>query len=72
MMRESAVYDPEDLWLLGDIYDGVLGSLPPRMRTAANAAEIARNLLDRAARGERDRTELESVALTNLGVPAAA
>ena len=38
MMREGGVYDPEDLSLLGEIYDRVLGSLPPGMRTAPNAA----------------------------------
>ena len=35
MMREGGVYDPEDLSLLGEIYDRVLGSLPPGMLDGA-------------------------------------
>jgi len=72
MTREGAVYYPEDLSLLGDVYDQAFNSLPPKMRTALNAAEIARNLLDHSARGERDPIELELAALMNLIVPVAA
>lgn len=69
---ESAVYDPEELSLLGQVLDEVVQSLPARMRTPSNRAEIARNILACAATGERDPVELELAALTNLKVTVAA
>ena len=69
---QSAVYDPEELSLLGQVLDDVVQSLPVRMRTPSNRAEIARNILTCAATGERDPVELELAALINLKVTAAA
>jgi hypothetical protein len=72
LLGESAVYDPEELSLLGRVLDEVVQSLPVRMRTPSNRTEIARNILACAARGERDASELELAALTNLKVTVAA
>jgi hypothetical protein len=72
MQSQSAVYDPEELALLGDVLDEVVRSLPARLRTPSNRVEIARNILACAANGERDATELELAALTNLKVTVAA
>ena len=69
---ESAVYDPEELSLLGEILDYAVQSLPPRMRTLRNRVEIARSILACAAKGERNPAELELAALTKLKVTAAA
>ena len=56
--NESAVYYPEDLSLLGQVMDQVIGSLPPNLRTPYNRAMIAKNILACAATGERDPDEL--------------
>jgi hypothetical protein len=69
---QSAVYYPEELSLLGEILDQAVQSLPPGMRTPQNRAAIAKNILARAATGERDPIELGLAALTNLKVTAAA
>jgi hypothetical protein len=71
MLRErSFVLEPEDLSLLGNVYDQALASLPTRMRTRAYRSEIARNILASAATGERDPIELELAATINLTVAA--
>ena len=71
MLRErSFVLEPEDLSLLGNVYDQALASLPTRMRTRAYRSEIARNILASAATGERDPSELELAAMMNLTVAA--
>ena len=72
MLREgSFVLEPEDLSLLGNVFDQALASLPARMRTRAYRSEIARNILVCAAAGERDPMELELAAMMNLTVAAA-
>jgi hypothetical protein len=64
MLREqSAVYEPEDLSLLGGIFDRVVTSLPVAMRTPVKRTEIARNILTCAAAGERNPSKLELAAL---------
>jgi hypothetical protein len=73
MLRErSVVYDPEELSLLGHILDQAIASLPVAMRTPYNRAEIARNILARAAMGERDPIELERAAALDMKVSTAA
>jgi hypothetical protein len=53
MLRErSNAYDPEDLALLGAIFDEAVAALPAAMRTSANRTEIAKIILRRAAAGE--------------------
>ncbi len=69
---QSAVYDPEELSLLGQVLDQAVESLPPSMRTPHVRAEIARNILICAATGERDPFELGVAALINLKVAVAA
>jgi hypothetical protein len=68
LSEQSSAYDPEELSLLGDIFDRTVASLPATMRTPFNRAEIAKNILTRAAAGERNRIELELAALDNLKV----
>jgi hypothetical protein len=53
MSREqTAVYDPEELSFLANIFDSAVATLPPSMRTPANRKEIAKIILARAAAGE--------------------
>jgi hypothetical protein len=68
LCEQSSAFDPEELSLFGDIFDRTVASLPATMRTTFNRAEIARNILRRAAAGERDRIELELAARDNLKV----
>ena len=70
--KQGAVYYPEDLSLLGEVLDRIVESLPPKMRTRANLAEIAKNILVCAAAGQRDPVELELAAWMNATVTAAA
>jgi hypothetical protein len=73
MLRErSVVYDPEELSLLGHILDQAIASLPAAMRTPYNRTEIARNILARAAIGERDPIELERAVALDMKVSTAA
>jgi hypothetical protein len=68
---QSATYCPEDLSLLGQVFDSAVESLPPRLRTASNRTAIARNILARAAAGVRDATELQQAATMDLTSSAA-
>jgi|SwirhisoilCB1_FD_contig_31_12390592_length_565_multi_2_in_0_out_0_1 hypothetical protein len=53
MLRErSAVYDPEELVLLGRIFDQAIAALPAAMQTSVNRTEIAKIILKRAAAGD--------------------
>jgi hypothetical protein len=61
----GAVYDPEELSLLGKVLDQVVQSLPPDLRTPRNRVAIARNILDCALTGERDPAVLGRAALMN-------
>jgi hypothetical protein len=73
MLREqSVVYFPEELSLLGRVLDQAIESLPASMRTPCNRTEIARNILARAADGERDPIELGLAATMDLKVSTAA
>jgi hypothetical protein len=73
MSRERCItLYPEDLSLLGTVYDRLLASLPPCMRTPSNRIEIAKKLIGAAANGERDPTELELVAAINQVTTVAA
>jgi len=63
MLREQCItFYPEDLSLLGTVYDRLLTSLPQSMRTPSNRIEIAKKLISAAANGERDPIELELAA----------
>jgi len=53
MLRDrTAVYDPEELSLLGRVFEQSVAALPPTMQTPANRTEIAKIILERAAAGE--------------------
>jgi hypothetical protein len=59
MLREmSTVFDPEELSLLGRIFDQVVAGLPVTMQTPTNRTEIAKIILGRAAAGELQLTDL--------------
>jgi hypothetical protein len=66
----SLVLLPDDLSLLGSVFDRAVASLPPAMRTSVNRTEIAKNLMRAAAFGERDPIALELAASKNLVVTA--
>jgi len=71
MSRERSVaFDPEELQLLGSVFDQALASLPPAMQTRAKRAEIAKRIMACAATGERDPIELELAATMNLTAAA--
>jgi hypothetical protein len=71
MLRDKGVVlNPEELSLLGAVFDRAMASLPSAMRTRANRSEIAKNILASAAAGERDPIELELAATMNLTVSA--
>jgi hypothetical protein len=72
LSNEGAVYDPEELSLLGSILDQVMQSLPQNLRTPYNRAAIARNILACACIGERDPDALRRAALMDSAVPVAA
>lgn len=64
----SGVYDPEDLSLLGKIFDEAIAALPASMRTPENRAAIAKLILQRAAAGQAGLASLMSL----MGVIASA
>ena len=69
MLRDTGVVlNPEELALLGNVFDQAMASLPSAMRTRANRSEIAKNILESAAAGERDPIELELAATMNMTV----
>jgi hypothetical protein len=70
--NESAVYYPDELSLLGKVFDQVEQSLLSDLRTPHNRAVIARNLLACFLTGERDPEVLKRVALMNSTVAVAA
>jgi hypothetical protein len=70
LSEQGVVFGPEELSLLGDVFDQALASLPAWMRTRANRAMIASSILASAAAGERDPIELELAATTNLTIAA--
>ena len=53
-VERCAIFGPEELSLLGAIFDQAIASLPVTMRTQANRTEIAKIVMDRAAAGERE------------------
>jgi hypothetical protein len=71
MLRQRSVaFDPEELALLGSVFDQALASLPYAMQTRSNRSAIAKNIMACAATGERDPTQLELAATMNLTVAA--
>jgi hypothetical protein len=58
LCERSAVYDPEELSVLGSIFDQAVAALPEIRRTPANRTEIAKIILGRAAVGELENLGL--------------
>jgi hypothetical protein len=58
LLEMSAVFDPEELSLLGSIFDQAVATLPVTMQTQTNRTEIAKIILARAAAGELHLTDL--------------
>jgi hypothetical protein len=61
--ERSAIYGPEELSLLGTIFDQAVASLPATMQTQANRTEIAKIVMDRAAAGEHELLPLMRFAV---------
>jgi hypothetical protein len=61
--ERSTIYDPEELSLLGTIFDQAVASLPATMQTPANRTEIAKLVMVRAAAGERELVPLMTFAV---------
>jgi len=57
----SGVFDPEELSVLGSLYDGAVTALPPSMRNPENRTAIAKLILERTAAGKA-----QVACLTNL------
>jgi hypothetical protein len=68
LQQPSGVYDPEDLSVLGTIFDKAVAALPALMRTPENRTAIAQLIFQRATAGNG---ELESL-MNLLGVIASA
>lgn len=47
--RDPDVYYPEDILVLGRLFDQAVAALPPALRTPANQIKIAKLILSRAA-----------------------
>ena len=62
LREENVIYYPEDLSLLGIVFDQAVASIPPTMRTPSNRTKIAKSILVRAAAGERDPIKLGQAA----------
>ncbi|MFB9263054.1 hypothetical protein ACFFWD_07695 [Bradyrhizobium erythrophlei] len=51
MQPSNGVFDPEDLSVLGQIFDKAVTALPASMQTPENRTAIAQLVLQRAAAG---------------------
>ncbi|KRP84822.1 NolY [Bradyrhizobium pachyrhizi] len=49
ILRDRGVYHPEDLQILGRLFDQAVAALPEALRTPANQLKIATLILSRAA-----------------------
>ncbi|WP_236843104.1 hypothetical protein [Bradyrhizobium icense] len=58
LQQYSGVYDPEDLSVLGRLFDEAVAALPVSMRTPENRTAIATLVLERAAAGEANLASL--------------
>ncbi|MCA1500298.1 hypothetical protein I6F28_26675 [Bradyrhizobium sp. NBAIM14] len=61
MEQCSGVFDPEELSVLGSLYDSAVIALPPSMRNPENCTAIAKLILERTAAGDA-----QLACLTNL------
>lgn len=68
LVESSGVYDPEDLTVLGAIFDKIIASLPECMRTPDNRITIAKLVLERTAASQ---SGLASLMLLLDALPSA-
>ncbi|WP_063627815.1 hypothetical protein [Bradyrhizobium sp. WSM3983] len=68
LLQYSGVYDPEDLTVLGAIFDKTIASLPASMRTPENRITIAKLVLERTAASQ---SGLASLMLLLDALPSA-
>ncbi|WP_342723687.1 hypothetical protein AAFG07_31845 [Bradyrhizobium sp. B097] len=64
MAQHSGVFDPEDLSVLGSLFDGTVTALPPSMRTLENRTAIAKLILERTAVSEAQLACLMNLLVT--------
>ncbi|WP_225129698.1 MULTISPECIES: hypothetical protein [unclassified Bradyrhizobium] len=57
----SGVFDPEELSVLGSLYDSAVTALPPSMRNPENRKAIAKLILERTAAGDAQLACLTSL-----------
>lgn len=60
----GAVYQPELIRLMKAVLDDAVAALPESRRTSTMMADMASQILARAAKGERDPTALKTAALS--------
>ncbi|WP_235885851.1 hypothetical protein [Bradyrhizobium niftali] len=60
----SGVFDPEELSVLGRLYDSAITALPPSMRSPENRTAIAKLILERTAAGEAQLACLTNLLIT--------
>jgi hypothetical protein len=63
MSITGAVFQPELIELVRSVLDDAAAMLPAAKRTSAMKAEIASQILERAANGERDLAKLKTAAI---------
>ncbi|MCP3380472.1 MULTISPECIES: hypothetical protein [unclassified Bradyrhizobium] len=61
LQARSGVFDPEDLCMLGKIFDEAVAALPASMRTPINRTEIAKLVLGRTAAGRAELVRLRKL-----------
>ncbi|MCC8943448.1 hypothetical protein H8A97_41080 [Bradyrhizobium sp. Arg62] len=64
MEQCSGVFDPEELSVLGRLFDCAVTALPPSMRTPENRTAIAKLILERTATGEARLAYLTNLMTT--------
>ncbi|MCP3396969.1 MULTISPECIES: hypothetical protein [unclassified Bradyrhizobium] len=60
---QIGVFDPEDLSMMGAIFDEAVAALPVSMRTPVNRTEIAKLVLGRTAASEAQLVLLKKLMM---------
>jgi hypothetical protein len=68
MRAIGAVFQPELISLMKAVLDDAAATLPDSKRTSTTMADMASQILARAAKGERDPATLKTAALSAVGV----
>ncbi|SPP97954.1 MULTISPECIES: hypothetical protein [Bradyrhizobium] len=64
MEQCSGVFDPEELSILGSLYDSAVTALPPSMQSPENRTAIAKLILERTAAGQAQLACLTNLLIT--------